>query len=128
MSDGILKNDKIKMFWSPNSASSADLKQWYPQSGKIDVVGIDIYPKSQQTFEQVYGDFCKAFSSATIPFVIGDTGAGPSDKQQWLGELVSPAAKTACPYYLGFFWFEYNKEADFRVATGGQTIAKSVLG
>lgn len=47
MSDGMLKNDKIKMFWSPNSASSADLKQWYPQSGKVDVVGIDVYPKSQ---------------------------------------------------------------------------------
>ena len=128
MSTAMQSNTKIKMFWSPNSASSADLQQWYPKSGRVDVVGIDIYPKEQQTFADTYGDFCKAFSTAGIPFMIGETAAGPSLKEYWLGQLVSPEAKTACPHYIGFQWFEYNKEQDFRVVTGGNDIAKKVLG
>ena len=128
MSDAVSSNPNIKMFWSPNSASASDLKQWYPTSGKVDLVGIDIYPSKQQTFAETYGEFCQAFSSADIPFAIGETGAGPDLKQAWLGELVSEGAKQACPNYVGFSWFEYNKEADFRVVTDGETIAEQVLG
>lgn len=128
MSDAVSSNPNIKMFWSPNSGSASDLKQWYPTSGKVDLVGIDVYPKKQQTFAETYGEFCQAFSSADIPFAIGETGAGPDLKQAWLGELVSEGAKQACPNYVGFSWFEYNKEADFRVVTGGQSIAEQVLG
>ena len=128
MSAAMKSNPKIKMFWSPNSASPDSLQQWYPKSGQVDIVGIDIYPKKQQSFGETYGAFCKAFSSAQIPFVIGETGAGPDLKEFWLGQLVSADAKSACPYYLGFSWFEYNKEEDFRVVTGGDDIAKGILG
>ncbi|KAG8528243.1 uncharacterized protein KY384_007160 [Bacidia gigantensis] len=127
MSRAVKANAKIKMFWSPNSGSPDDLQQWYPTEGQVDMVGIDIYPKEQQSFADVYGAFCQKFSSASIPFVIGETGAGPSLKDGWFKELVSPEAKTACPNYLGFSWFEYDKEADFRVATAGENIAKQVL-
>lgn len=130
ISAAVSGNSMIKMYWSPNEASSADLKSggWYPKNGKVDIVGIDIYPKKQQTFADTYADFCGAFSSSTIPFVIGETAAGPDLKEYWLGQLSSAEAKQACPHYLGFSWFEYNKEQDFRVVTNGETIASRLLG
>ena len=129
VSTAVEGNSQVKMFWSPNEASAADIESggWFPTSGKVDIVGIDIYPKSQQTFGQVYGDFCKTFSNAkNIPFAIGETGAGPSIKEYWLGQLAT-GDKTACPNYVGFSYFDYNKEEDFRVVSGSN-IAKSVLG
>ena len=118
------------MFWSPNEASAATISSggWFPTSGKVDIVGIDIYPKSQQTFGEVYGDFCETFSTGkNLPFVIGETGAGPDTKQYWLEQLAQ-GDKSACPNYVGFSWFDYNKEEDFQVVEGGSTIAKQVLG
>ena len=128
MSAAVESNPQIKMFWSPNSASPDALKQWYPKSGRVDVMGIDVYPRKQQSFVDTCGAFCEAFSTAEIPFAIGETGAGPELKEFWLRELVNPDAKKACPNYLGFSWFEYDKEADFRVITGGSNIAKGILG
>ena len=128
VSDAVASNPNVKMFWSPNSASAASLKSagWYPTSGKVDVIGVDIYPQSQESFEDVYGSFCSGWE---VPFAIGETGRGGSsaDKTYWLQQLISPEAKVACPNYVGFSYFEYNKEADFRVATGGNTEAEQVL-
>ena len=128
VSNAVASNPNVKMFWSPNSASAASLKSagWYPTSGKVDVIGVDIYPDSQKSFSDVYGSFCSGWD---VPFAIGETGKGgsPADKTYWLQQLISPEAKTACPNYLGFSYFEYNKEEDFRVATGGNTEAQSVL-
>ena len=127
MSAAVKGNSKIKMFWLPNSGSPDDLQQWYPTEGQVDMVGIDVYPKEQKSFSEVYQAFCQKFATANIPFVIGETGAGPSLKEYWFKQLISAEAKTACPSYLGFSWFEYDKEADFRVATAGQNIAKEAL-
>ena len=130
ISSAVESNDQVKMFWSPNEASAATIESggWFPTSGKVDLVGIDIYPNSQKTFGQVYGDFCKTFSiGKNIPFAIGETGAGPDIKQYWLGQLAE-GDKSACPNYVGFSWFDYNKEQDFEVVGGGSTIAKQVLG
>ena len=130
ISSAVESNSQVKMFWSPNEASAASIESagWFPTSGKVDVVGIDIYPKSQQTFGEVYGDFCKTFSTGkNIPFAIGETGAGPDLKEYWLGQLAQ-GDKSACPDYIGFSWFDYNKEEDFQVVEGGSTVAKQVLG
>ena len=128
VSQAVADNPDVKMFWSPNSASAEDLKSagWYPTSGAVDVIGVDIYPQGQKTFASVYQDFCSGWN---VPFSIGETGIGPdsADKTYWLEQLISPDAKTACPNYVGFSYFEYNKEEDFRVATGGNTEAQSVL-
>ena len=130
VSNAVKGNPNVKMYWSPNQASAASIKSagWYPTAGAVDVVGIDIYPKGQQTFANTYSDFCKTFGN--VPFAIGETAIGGSaaDKTYWLQQLSGAAAKTACPNYVGWSWFEYDKEADFRVATNGNTEAKSVLG
>lgn len=132
VSAAVATNDAVKMFWSPNSASAASLKAagWYPTGGAVDVIGVDIYPPSgsTETFSDVYQSFCSGWPS--VPFAIGETASGGSsaDKTFWLQQLTSVGAKQACPNYVGYSWFEYNKEADFLVATDGNTEAQSVLG
>ena len=132
VSDAVKDNPNVLMFWSPNSATASQLQSegWYPSSGDIDVIGVDAYSKgATETFADTYGGFCNGFGN--IPFVIGETGSdsASADKTNWLEQLTSTEAKTTCPNYLGFSWFEYNKDGtDFRVATGGNTEAQSVLG
>lgn len=129
VSGAVANNPNVFMYWSPNSGDAQSLKStWYPTSGAVDVVGIDIYPKSQESFSSVYSDFCQTFPD--LPFVIGETGASDSStKTYWLEQLSGAAALTACPKYLGWQWFEYLKDGtDFRIATGGNTEAQQVLG
>ena len=130
VSDAVSSNPSVLMYWSPNAASAAQLQSegWFPDQGAVDVIGVDVYPSSGATFADTYGSFCSGFGD--VPFLIGETGAGSaSDKTSWLTQLVSDSAKTTCPNYVGFMWFEYNKEGvDYRIATGGNTEAASVLG
>ncbi|MCJ1457249.1 hypothetical protein MMC28_007616 [Mycoblastus sanguinarius] len=131
ISKAVAGNDNVKMFWSPNSDSAASLKSagWYPTSGAVDVIGVDIYPNGEKSFGDVYGDFCDGWPNT--PFAIGETGSGGSsaDKTYWLQQLTSTGAKTACPNYVGFSYFEYNKDGtDFDVATNGNNEAESVFG
>ena len=132
VSDAVKDNPNVLMFWSPNYATASQLQSegWYPSSGDIDVIGIDVYSEdATKTFADAYGGFCNGFGN--VPFVIGETGSdsASADKTNWLEQLTSTEAKTTCPNYLGFSWFEYNKDGtDFRVATGGNNEAQSVLG
>ena len=111
-------NSKVKMYWSPNNAKSADLQAWFPGADSVDIVGIDIYPKSgDATFADTYGDFYNAFAKPNnLPFVIGETAIGGSDeaKEAWLKQLTN-ADYTEFPLYKSASWFEYNKEADFHI-------------
>ena len=129
VSDAVKSNPSVLMYWSPNAASAAQLQSegWFPDQGAIDVIGVDVYPSSGATFADTYASFCGGFGD--VPFLVGETGAGSaSDKTSWLTQLVSDNAKTTCPNYVGFMWFEYNKELDYRIATNGNTEAASVLG
>ena len=132
VADAVKDNDLVSMYWSPNNAGgdSAALDAWWPGPETVDVVGIDVYPKSEVSFEDAYKGFHDRFSKPYgIPFVIGETGAGSEEaKRQWLEQLSGAQAKSSCENYKGFSWFEYNKEAYFYVASHGVDIAKEVLG
>ncbi|KAL9099686.1 MAG: hypothetical protein Q9163_004846 [Psora crenata] len=130
---------KVKMFWTPVPPFGGDTVQslhdkWYPGDDAVDVVGLDAYGQSTTgTFEEVVGPFCRLYSHK--PLHLGETGwlggGTPDQKRWWLGQVSGPQAKTVCPNYLGFSWFEYNKpsEGDFRIVTGDAgNLAKSVLG
>jgi hypothetical protein len=115
-------NAKISCFWSPNQAgSTSDLQPWWPGEEYVDLVGIDCYPKSGQNtssnelFDRFYGGFYDAYSKPyDLPFAIGETGAGPGQKDQWLKTLVTQE-KGRYPNYVSMSWFEFDKETDFRV-------------
>lgn len=133
VSDAVKDIPGVYMYWSPNyDSSAADLVSsgWYPTQGAVDIVGMDIYPKSGSSFASTYQNFCQQWPN--IPFVVGETGSdnggSTSDKNAWLKQLTDKSALQACPNYLGFSWFEYLKEGvDFRIATGGNTAAQGVL-
>ena len=130
-------NPKVRMYWSPNNdgGNPQSLKDggWWPNPANVDIVGIDIYPKEHETFEQAYKPFHDMFAAAyDKPFAIGETGYGSgsadADKQYWLEQVSSAATFSSCPKYVGFSWFEYLKGGtDFRVATGSTNIAAAVL-
>ncbi|KAF2638720.1 glycoside hydrolase [Massarina eburnea CBS 473.64] len=126
-------NDKVKCFWSPNQGAAKDLQQWWPGKEYVDIVGIDCYPKADDDtskislFDKFYGDFYNTFSKANdLPFAIGETGAGTGKKDAWLKTVVSKEVKAKYPNYVSMSWFEYNKEADFRVVmTDDKTLANT---
>ena len=126
-------NDKVACFWSPNQAGNpaSDLASWWPGEEFVDLVGIDCYPtkdddtSSGALFDKLYGGFYDAFSKPYgLPFAIGETGANAEKKEAWLKTLVGQKEKY--PNYVSMSWFEYDKEADFRIVetdegTLGQT-------
>jgi hypothetical protein len=121
VANAVKDNDKVLMYWSPNNvADASDLDQWFPGAQYVDVVGIDIYPKDDKLgdFKGVYGNFYDKFSAPNnIPFAVGETAAGGTEQQKkWLTSLAN--GDESMPNYVGFAWFEYDKEKDWRVVTG----------
>ena len=122
----VARNPLVSMFWSPNNignGSAEVLDQWYPGDETVDIVGIDCYPQSTvQTFEYLYKDFYERFAAGKgKPFAIGETGANATYKEWWLKELVNQR-RADYPHYISMSWFEYLKEADFRLVEAGQNI------
>ena len=124
-------NSKVAMFWSPNnvgeSASASSLSAYWPGADYVDIVGIDCYPSSASTtiaacYQSFYNDFSAAYNK---PFAIGETGAPASFKEAWLKQLVSQS-NSVYPNYIAASWFEYEKEADFRIVeTDAATLAET---
>jgi hypothetical protein len=115
--------------WAPNWDSSPnepwnDLHAYYPGDRYVDWVGVDFYglkwedvPVLDQ-LDSVYADF------AYKPVMIGETAvadcanyvAGATDtKDQWIREFF--AALKLRPAVRAFYWFEIDKEADWRVGS-----------
>ncbi|KAL1668958.1 glycoside hydrolase family 26 protein [Schizophyllum commune] len=120
IASAVSSDDKIKMFWCPNAAGSMDdLAPFWPKDpDTVDLVGIDIYPKKQQTFEDVYGDFYDTYAKGKgKPFAIGETGNGADDaslKEYWFKQIAE-ADTGKFPDFVATCWFEYDKERDFRL-------------
>ena len=120
-------NAMVSCFWSPNQAgSTSDLQPWWPGEAFVDLVGIDCYPKpgqdtaSNELFDRFYGGFYDAYSKPYgLPFAIGETGAGPDQKEHWLKTLVTQE-KSKYPNYVSMSWFEFDKEQDFRIVMADQ--------
>jgi len=74
----------------------------------------------------MYGSFYDTFSKPyELPFAIGETGAGPGQKEGWLKQLVSQD-RSKYPNYVSMSWFEFDKEADFRIVmTDDAMLAKT---
>lgn len=111
------------MYWSPNKPSSGAAPYW-PGGQYVDVVGIDCYPTYSgglptRAFSDCYSEFYNTYSAPyNLPFAIGETAyAGQSGNDAWLQQLVG---QNMCDYlnYVASSWFEYDKEADYRIVEG----------
>lgn len=116
----------VKMFFTPNVASSeSTYDEYYPTSGRVDIVGIDYYPSSIGTFVNTMKSFHDKYTSDTIKFALGETGYGQSadiaTKLQYVEEITSAATTAALPNFIGASWFNYQKGYDFRIVDGQGT-------
>lgn len=121
---------RVKMFWSAvppyKAGDSVDTidAMWFPGDEYVDIVGLDAYGEvingEQVTFDFHMKDFCAKYPK--IPVALAETGwinGGSADqKQYWLKQVSSADTMKTCPQYIGFSWFEYDKDGDYRIVMG----------
>ncbi|GAA5898418.1 uncharacterized protein JCM6883_001017 [Sporobolomyces salmoneus] len=123
VAEAVKDNEKVKMFFTPNVASSLeDYVAFMPDDlSTVHLLGIDYYPQSKtESFldhmKPLYDKYCK---DGKILFAIGETGngwEGPIEERLgWLEQCVSAETAEAMPYLVGVSWFNYKKEREFRL-------------
>jgi hypothetical protein len=105
--------------------------KYYPQNGRIDIIGIDYYPSAAgnfvSTMQYFHGETCSSFAaphqftdlcsrfpdkytSDSVKFAIGETGLSKtvdiSSRLAYVAELTSDATMKALPNYIGCTWFK----------------------
>ncbi|CAD6585739.1 MAG: hypothetical protein ASARMPRED_002301 [Alectoria sarmentosa] len=131
---------RVKMFWSavppfaPGDTVETLNTEWFPGSEYVDIVGLDAYGEilsgEQATFETMMGAFCALYPD--IPVALAETGwlngGTMEEKEYWLGQVSAKETLDVCPQYIGFSWFEYDKDGDYRIVMGDDgNIAKTIL-
>jgi len=119
----------VKMFFTPNVASEDQYDKYYPQAGRVDVIGIDYYPSQSGTFVNVMKSFHDKYTSDTVKFAIGETGWGQSTdintRLAYVKEITSDETLSALPNFIGATWFNFMKGYDFRIVTGDDSTTAS---
>lgn len=121
----------VQWVWSPNVsfAGSTPLPLVYPGDRWVDWVGIDGYnwgasrPGNRWlTFDQVFGPTTSALHRLTSkPLLLAEIGSAEQggDKARWVSGFFQSLRRN--PDILGFVWFDYNKEADWRLDSSAAT-------
>lgn len=115
----------VKWVWSPNVPypGSTDLASLYPGADQVDVVALDGYnwgsaPGQRWTDPAaLFGpgiDRLRAVAPGK-PLIVGEVASSEAggSKAAWNRDLV--AYLQAQPDVLGFVWFDFQKEADWRI-------------
>jgi hypothetical protein len=117
----------VEWVWSPNvvMAASPSLASLYPGDQYVDWVGIDGYnwgtsrPHSRwQSFAQIFAQTLQQVRSFTSkPLMLSEVGSAESggSKAAWLEDFFVQLRRN--PDILAFVWFDFKKEADWRVAS-----------
>jgi hypothetical protein len=115
----------VQWVWSPNVSfpGSTPLRSLYPGDRYVDWVGVDGYnwgtsrPGSRwQTFDQVFVPTIRSIRLFTAkPLMLSEIGSAEQggDKAQWISDLFTSLRQN--PDILAFVWFDYDKEADWRL-------------
>ena len=123
-------NTNAVWVWSPNVDSVPNetwnnLNNYYPGASYVDWVAIDFYglewgdQKAGNAIDKVYTTY-----SLSKPIMIGETAAADCShyaagvtmtKDQWIADLFLQMSKR--PNLRAFFWFNINKEADWRITS-----------
>ncbi len=103
--------------WSPNilrGAMSTSISQFWPGSDYVDIVGLTGYSVREASPETTYRPTLKLVTALTDkPVLLTEVGveSGPT-KQQWIAAFGQWLLNN--PRVLGFVWFEYNRDSDWR--------------
>jgi hypothetical protein len=115
----------VKWMWSPNVQieGSTPLTELWPGSDYVDLIGIDGYNwgtsqtgKTWQTPDQVFAATVNEVRQITDkPLIISEVASAEAggNKAEWIDQFGRFLNEN--PQIEGFVWFDYNKEADWRV-------------
>jgi hypothetical protein len=114
----------VRWVWSVNrSKGTTDLASLYPGDGYVDLAGIDGYNGGSevdyggwQSFEQVFGGTLAEVAAVTSkPVWLTEMASAErgGDKAAWMKDFF--ARLRHHPEVVGFTWFNFRKEADWRI-------------
>ena len=115
--------------WNPNVSvsTSPPLASIYPGDAYVDVVALDGYnfgtavtgSAGWQSFAAVFArDLARlARIAPTKPVLVGETASAEAggSKSAWIRDMVKQLLRR--PQIVGFNWFDFNKETDWRIAS-----------
>ena len=124
----------VSWVWSPNVTydGSIPLSELYPGAGYVDVVAMDGYnwgdthaDSTWTTPAELFGATLTQIRSIApgLPVIIGETASAESggSKADWITALV--AYLRAQPDVTALVWFDYDKEADWRINSSDGSVA-----
>lgn len=102
----------VKFVWSPNV--DFPVAPFYPGDQYVDYVALDGYNWDTSSPEQVFGSTIDAIKAITSrPLFVGETGCPEySGKAKWISDFFALLKSRSL---VGFIWFNYNKEQDWRI-------------
>jgi beta-mannanase len=115
----------VEWVWSPNVSfpHSTPLPVLYPGDAYVDWVGVDGYNWGRsragtrwQTFSSVFGPTVRSIARLTKkPIVLTEVASTElgGKKSIWIRDFLSQLAQN--PSIVGFVWFQYDKETDWRI-------------
>jgi beta-mannanase len=115
----------VEWVWSPNVSfpHSTPLRVLYPGDAYVDWVGVDGYNwgKSRAgtqwaSFASIFGPTLRSISRLTTkPIVLTEVGSTEvgGKKSAWIRDFLSQLGRN--PSIVGFVWFQYDKETDWRI-------------
>jgi beta-mannanase len=115
----------VEWVWSPNVSfpGSTPLGVLYPGDAYVDWVGVDGYNWGRsragtqwQSFGSVFGPTIRAITRLTKkPIVLTEVASTEvgGKKSLWIRDFLSELRRN--PSIVGFVWFQYDKETDWRI-------------
>jgi hypothetical protein len=115
----------VQWVWSPNVSfpHSTPLRVLYPGDAYVDWVGVDGYNWGRsragtrwQSFSSVFGPTLRSISRLTDkPIVLTEVASTElgGKKSEWIRDFLAQLGQN--PSIVGFVWFQYDKETDWRI-------------
>lgn len=101
----------VKWVWSPNV--DFPVTPYYPGALSVDYIALDGYNWDTSSPEQVFGSTLDQLKPFGKPIFIGETGCPEySGKAKWITDFFALMKNRGL---IGFVWFEYNKEQNWRI-------------
>jgi hypothetical protein len=118
---------QVRWIWAPNSISSwpVAMTSFWPGSDYVDLVGFSAYNLGGEPDNWVSVTDSLHLASQVLrtvardkPFLITQIGSGPDggEQDQWIMDMVDFIRED--PNMVGFVYFNFDKEADWRVWDG----------
>lgn len=109
----------VKWVWSPNV--DFPVAPYYPGDSQVDYVALDGYNWDTSSPEKVFGETINNIREVTQkPIFIGETGCPSySGKAQWITNFFKMMKDRNI---IGFVWFNYKKEQDWRIESSTASI------